>query len=85
NRRATRTTTTALSMPVELGGKRGARIKAAGLARDIAQRDLSSARADLRAAVIAAFFDVAVAQETVRVSQGTVDIAQNALRLAERR
>lgn len=85
NRRATRTTTTALSMPVELGGKRGARIKAAGLARDIAQRDLSSARADLRAAVIAAFFDVAVAQETVRVSQGTVEIAQNALRLAERR
>ncbi|WP_287820209.1 TolC family protein [Achromobacter sp.] len=85
NRRATSTTTTALSMPVELGGKRGARIKAAGLARDIAQRDLSSARADLRAAVIAAFFDVAVAQETVRVSQGTVDIAQNALRLAERR
>lgn len=85
NRRATRTTTTTLSMPVELGGKRAARVKAAGLARDIAQRDLSSARADLRAAVIAAFFDVAVAQETVRVSQGTVEIAQNALRLAERR
>lgn len=85
NRRATRTTTTRLSMPVELGGKRAARVKAAGLARDVAQRDLSSARADLRAAVIAAFFDVAVAQETVRVSQGTVEIAQNALRLAERR
>lgn len=85
NRRTTRTTTTTLSMPVELGGKRAARVKAAGLARDIAQRDLSSARADLRAAVIAAFFDVAVAQETVRVSQGTVEIAQNALRLAERR
>ncbi|MFY1955984.1 TolC family protein [Achromobacter xylosoxidans] len=85
NRRTTRTTTTTLSMPVELGGKRAARVKAAGLARDIAQRDLSSARADLRAAVIAAFFDVAVAQETVRVSQGAVEIAQNALRLAERR
>lgn len=85
NRRTTRTTTTTLSMPVELGGKRAARVKAAGLARDIAQRDLSSARADLRAAVIAAFFEVAVAQETVRVSQGTVEIAQNALRLAERR
>ena len=85
NRRTTRTTTTTLSMPVELGGKRAARIKAAGLARDVAQRDLSSARADLRAAVIAAFFDVAVAQETVRVSQGAVEIAQSALRLAERR
>lgn len=85
NRRTTRITTTTLSMPVELGGKRAARVKAAGLARDIAQRDLSSARADLRAAVIAAFFDVAVAQETVRVSQGAVEIAQSALRLAERR
>lgn len=85
NRRSTRTTSTMLSMPVELGGKRGARIKAAGLARDIAQRDLASARADLRAAVIAAFFEVAVAQETVRVSQGTIEIAQNALRLADRR
>ena len=85
NRRTTRTTSTMLSMPVELGGKRAARVQAAGLARDIAQRDLSSARADLRAGVIAAFFDVAVAQETVRVSQGTIEIAENALRLADRR
>ena len=41
--------------------------------------------ADLRAAVIAAFFDVAVAQGTVRVARGTGEIAQNALRLAGRR
>ncbi len=85
NRRSTRSTSAMLSMPVELGGKRGARIKAAGLARDIAQRDLASARADLRAAVIAAFFEVAVAQETVRVAQSTIEIAQNALRLADQR
>lgn len=85
NRRSTRTTSAMLSVPVELGGKRGARIKAAGLARDIAQRDLATARADLRAAVIAAFFEAAVAQETVRVAQGTIEIAQNALHLADRR
>ncbi|KAG0927202.1 hypothetical protein G6F31_018134 [Rhizopus arrhizus] len=74
-----------LSVPIETGGKRGARIKAAGLSRDIAQRDLSAARAGLRAAVIAAFFEAAVAQEAVRVARGNMDIANSALRLAERR
>ncbi|CAB3627565.1 TolC family protein [Achromobacter pestifer] len=83
--KATRTTTTMLSVPIETGGKRGARIKAAGLSRDIAQRDLSAARAGLRSAVIAAFFDTAVAQEAVRVARGNIDIANGALRLADRR
>lgn len=83
--KATRTTTTMLSVPIETGGKRGARITAAGLSRDIAQRDLSAARASLRSAVIAAFFEAAVAQEAVRVARGNTDIANSALRLAERR
>ncbi|MFY0479863.1 TolC family protein [Achromobacter marplatensis] len=83
--KATRTTTTLLSVPIETGGKRGARIKAASLSRDIAQHDLSAARASLRAAVIAAFFEAAIAQESVRVAAGNSDIANSALRLAERR
>ncbi|ADP17992.1 cobalt-zinc-cadmium resistance protein CzcC [Achromobacter xylosoxidans A8] len=82
---ATRTTTTMLNMPLETGGKRAARVKAAGLSRDMARQDVAGTRAGLRAAVIAAFFDVAVAQESVRVTRGTVDIASGALRLAERR
>ena len=84
-RKASRTTTTTLSMPIETGGKRGARVKAAGLARDIAQTDLGAARADLRSTVIAAFFDVATAQETVRVAQENASIAQKALQLADKR
>ena len=72
-------------MPIETGGKRGARVKAAGLARDIAQTDLGAARADLRSTVIAAFFDVATAQETVRVAQENASIAQKALQLADKR
>ena len=72
-------------MPIETGGKRGARVKAAGLARDIAQTDLGAARADLRSTVIAAFFDVATAQETVRVAQENAGIAQKALQLADKR
>ncbi len=83
--KATRTTTAMLNVPVETGGKRAARIKAAGLSRDIAEQDVADSRASLRAAVIAAFFDVAVAQESVRVTRGSVDIASDALRLAERR
>ncbi len=83
--RATRTTTAMLNVPVETGGKRAARVKAAELSRDMARQGVEDARAGLRAAVIAAFFDVAVAQESVRVARGTVDIAGGALRLAERR
>lgn len=82
---ATRTTTAMLNVPLETGGKRAARVKAAGLSSDMARQDVADARAGLRAAVIAAFFDVAVAQESVRVTRGTVDIASDALRLAERR
>ena len=83
--KASRTTTTTLNVPIETGGKRGARVKAAGLARDIAQTDLGAARADLRSTVIAAFFDVATAQETVRVAQENAGIAQKALQLADKR
>lgn len=84
-KKATRTTTALLSMPVELGGKRAARVSAAELSRDIARQDVHSARATLRAAVVTAFFDMAVAQEAVRVTEQNVDIASDALRLAERR
>ncbi|WP_249292649.1 TolC family protein, partial [Achromobacter ruhlandii] len=63
NRRSTRTTTTALSMPVELGGKRGARITAAGLARERARRDLSRARVHLPDAANAAVFAVGASQQ----------------------
>ncbi|CAO3877571.1 MULTISPECIES: TolC family protein [Achromobacter] len=83
--KATRTTTTMLSMPVELGGKRAARVAAAQLSRDIARQDEQGARATLRSAVVTAFFNVAVAQEAVRVTQVNVDIAASAQRLAERR
>ncbi|MGS1109056.1 TolC family protein [Achromobacter anxifer] len=82
---ATRTTTAMLNVPLETGGKRSARVKAAGLSRDLARQGVADTRAGLRAAVIAAYFDVAVAQESVRVARGTVDIASGALRLAERR
>ncbi|WP_313389492.1 TolC family protein, partial [Achromobacter aegrifaciens] len=54
---ATRTTTAMLNVPLETGGKRAARVKAAELSRDMARQGVADTRAGLRAAVIAAYFD----------------------------
>lgn len=84
-RQATRATTAQMNLPLELGGKRAARIDAAQRAREVAQAQLSVAQADLRAAVIAAFFNVLIAQERVRLAAGSVDIATRGAQAAARR
>lgn len=47
--------------------------------------DLQATRSSLRASVLAAFFEVAIAQENVRVARETKDISQSALRIATAR
>ena len=84
-RRATRTTTLQLNQPIELGGKRAARIDAAERGRDAAAAELDAKRAEIRAAVVAAFFDVLVAQERLRLAQASVELAQRATSAASRR
>lgn len=81
----TRTTTLQLNQPIELGGKRGARIEAAERGRDAASLELDAKRAEIRAAVTAAFFDVLVAQERLRLAQASVELAQRATGAASRR
>lgn len=83
--RSTRTTTTELSIPIELGGKRSARTSAARLNSAVAGHNYEIVKADVRSAVSARFFDVAVAQELVRVNLEMQEIAQNALRIATKR
>ncbi|WP_369406185.1 MULTISPECIES: TolC family protein [Pollutimonas] len=85
DRKSTRTTTSTLSVPIELGGKRAARIAAAELTRDVARSDLRGTRADVRSETVAAFFTVLVAQEQVALAASTVDIARGALRVAAQR
>ena len=46
--RATRTTTATVGFPIELGGKRAARVSAADRARELAHAELSNVRAGLR-------------------------------------
>ncbi len=84
-RRATRTTTLQMNQPIELGGKRGARIEAAERSRDAASLELDAKRAEIRAAVTAAFFDVLVAQERLWLAQASVELAQRATAAAARR
>lgn len=85
SRKASRTTTTTLSLPIELGGKRDARIAAAELTRDIARKELLQARTDVRSQTVASFFDVLIAQERVALTTKTVEIARDAYRIAGRR
>lgn len=84
-RQSARTTTAQMNLPVELGGKRAARIGAAQRTRELAQAQLGNTQADLRASVIGAFFNVLVAQERVRLAAGSTEIAARGARAAARR
>lgn len=83
--RSTRTTTSTLSIPLELGGKRSARLAAAELTQDVAESDLQGVHADIRSQAISAFFNVLIAQERVSLNAGSVEIARGALRVASQR
>ena len=85
NRSASRTTTVQINQPLELGGKRAARISAAEHGRDIAAADLATKRADVRAAVTSMFFEVLLTQEHLALAQASVGLAQRASEGATRR
>ena len=84
-RNATRITTVQINQPIELGGKRGARIAAAEKNRSAASLALDVQRAEIRADVVTAFADVLAAQEGLRLAQATADLAQRASGVAARR
>lgn len=74
-RRDSRTTTVMLSQPFELGGKRAARMAVAERTVDLADAQLATRQAGLRASVTAAFFAALVAQERVRLAQVSLELA----------
>ena len=83
--KATRTTTVQLNQPIELGGKRSARITAAQRGREAAIAESNAKRADIRAAVITAFYDLLAAQERHRLAQTSVELAQRGTMATSRR
>ncbi len=80
-----RLTAVYVNQPLELGGKRPARIAAAERRLDVASAELSTMRAEIRAAVMVAFFDVLVAQERFLLTQGLVELSQRATTAASKR
>lgn len=84
-RRDARVTTLTLSQPLELGGKRAARVELARSGRELALADLASRQADVRASTVQAFFDALIAQERVKVAEESLVIAGNGSAAAARR
>ncbi|WP_043481569.1 TolC family protein [Janthinobacterium sp. HH01] len=80
-----RETTLLLSQPLELGGKRAARVQAAERGRDGAAAELALREAELHAGVIDGWFAVLAAQEHVRLAQQAAELAQRAAGATARR
>lgn len=74
-RSATRATTMQLNQPLELGGKRAARLAVAGSARAFAAHTLAAAQADAGAAVALAFDELLAAQAALALAASTRDVA----------
>ncbi|WP_338768812.1 TolC family protein [Massilia sp. METH4] len=79
HRAGSRTTTVQVNQPLELGGKRQARIAVAEGALALAGSDAALRRQALRADVIDAFYTTLVAQERYRLARATLDVAGKSL------
>ena len=64
----TRTQSLQINWPIEMGGKRDARVNVAERNHDVAGADFDTRRADIRASVIAAYFEVLTAEERVALA-----------------
>lgn len=84
-RRDTRETTIQLSQPLELGGKRTARVQAAQRGREGVAALLAQRRAEVRAETAAAWFAVLAAQEQLRLAQQASELALRAATATGRR
>lgn len=82
---SSRTTTATLNIPIELGGKRAARVEAARQEGALAAIALEAERDKVRADAAAAFHDVVAAQERERMARELVALADRALAAAGKR
>lgn len=84
-RRDTQTTTVTLSQPIELGGKRGARIELAERGQGLAALELERQDNALRADVTAAFHDAARAQEQLALAGQSLRLTERGLQVVQGR
>lgn len=84
-RKSGNTTTVQVNQEIELGGKRAARVTSASLDQDAASADVATYRANLRADVVTAFFDVLSAQERLALARASQELSQRVTTAAARR
>lgn len=80
-----RSTTVTLSQPLELGGKRSARVAAAERALEAIRVKNEATEAQLKADVTAAFLSALLSQERVRLAQESLNIARSGSQAASKR
>ncbi len=73
-----RSTSLQISQLIETGGKRSARVRAAGLGRDVATAEYDAKRIDILARATQAFVGVLAAQRRKQISDQAVDLAAQA-------
>jgi len=78
-------TTTSLALPIELGGKRSARIAVANAQSDKAEIQAAAALADLRLRVTEAYVQAAAAEQRLVLAREQSGIAQSSLKAARTR
>lgn len=83
--RSNRSDTYQLSLPIELGGKRGARIKLAEQDQVLARGDVNVTAAELRANVTAAYLEALTMQEHVVLAKESFSLASKSTNAAGRR
>jgi cobalt-zinc-cadmium efflux system outer membrane protein len=81
----TRTTTVQINQPIELGGKRPARVALARGAAGLAHDDWLARRQAIRADVMAAYHDVLVAGHRLALAQASAGLAQRTVDVAGKR
>lgn len=82
---ATRQTLLQINQELEIGHKRQARIEAADFIYSKAAAELEHKKTDIHASVVAAFYEVLVAQERLSLAKSSADIAQLARDAANKR
>nr|WP_036237132.1 TolC family protein [Massilia sp. JS1662] len=81
----TRTTTVQINQPIELGGKRRARVALAQGTADAARGDRLAQRLAIRADVSAAYHDVLIAGHRLALAQALTDLARRTVDVAGKR
>lgn len=85
HRAGTRTTTVQIKQPIELGGKRRARVALAEGAVALARTEHEARRQQIRADVIAGYYAVLVAQERQQLARSLIELARRGVDAASKR